>query len=194
MFELSPIDSHRNSVINENLKFSSEKITSIKQFLYNRQKLQRKHISRINNRNSAQESLNESKAFLHLVSLVPDEVLYNSSQLKVRSFEAAVMFADISGFTDLSELFMEVDNGASKLSMVLNFYLGIMVQEILSHNGDIIKYAGDAFIAIFRQDKCLSMQNSVQNAVDTALIIQKNCRNYCTEIGVVLNGNLYFLH
>lgn len=112
----------------------------------------------------------------------------------MRSFEAAVLFADVSGFTDLSDKYQNVENGASKLSMVLNFYLGIMVQEILSHGGDIIKYAGDAFIALFRHDKNMSMQNSVQNALDTAIIIQNNCRDYLTEVGVILNGKLKSLN
>jgi class 3 adenylate cyclase len=128
------------------------------------------------------------KAFYQLASLLPDEVLYNCQDYKMRSFEAAVLFADVSGFTDLSSRYQNLENGASKFSMTLNFYIGIMVQEILSHNGDIIKYAGDAFLAVFRRDKHISMQNSIQNAIDTAIIIQNNCRNFLTELGVVLNG------
>lgn len=108
----------------------------------------------------------------------------------IRHFEAAVLFADISGFTDLSDKYQNFDNGASKLSMFLNFYLGTMVQEILSHGGDIIKYAGDAFIAIFRAEDELTFQDAVHRAIDASLIIQKSCSNYLTEIGgVVLNGN-----
>jgi len=98
------------------------------------------------------------------------------------------LFADISGFTELSEKYQNLENGASKLSAVLNFYLGIMVQEILSHDGDIIKYAGDAFIATFRKENQMSIQNSIHNAIDTAIIIQKNCRNFLTEVNVTLNG------
>jgi adenylate cyclase 10 len=56
--------------------------------------------------------------------------------------------------------------------------------------GDIIKYAGDAFLGIFRAENDHSMQEAIHKAVDTALIIQKNCRNFKTEVGVTLNGNL----
>jgi class 3 adenylate cyclase len=130
----------------------------------------------------------ENAAFYQIASLIPDEVLLNSADYQIRQFEAAVLFADISGFTELSEKYQNLENGASKLSAVLNFYLGIMVQEILSHDGDIIKYAGDAFIATFRKDNQMSIQNSIHNAIDTAIIIQKNCRNFSTEVNVTLNG------
>lgn len=62
-----------------------------------------------------------------ILSMLPDEVICNPSSYKMRSFEAAVVFADVSGFTDLSEKYQRVENGASKLSTVLNFYLGTMV-------------------------------------------------------------------
>lgn len=125
-----------------------------------------------------------------VATMLPDEVLCHTSNYKSRNFEAAVFFADISGFTDLSDKYQSLENGASKLSTVINFYLGSMVQEILSHDGDIIKYAGDAFLAIFRADKEGSLQTAIHKALDTALIIQKNCSNYLTEIGITLNGEL----
>lgn len=65
-----------------------------------------------------------------------------------------------------------------------------MVQEILSNDGDVIKYAGDAILAIFKVQNEVSMQSAIHNAIDTALIIQKNCRNYVTEVGVTLNGEV----
>lgn len=132
-------------------------------------------------------NLNEQSKYLQIASLVPDEVIENPKSTKVRSFGASIIFADISGFTDMSDKYQNFDNGASKLSAVLNFYLGIMVQEILSHNGDVLKYAGDAFLAIFKADNDVSYQIAVQNAIDTSIIIQKSCRNFTTEIGVVLN-------
>lgn len=63
-----------------------------------------------------------------------------------------------------------------------------MVQEILSNGGDVIKYAGDAFLAIFKVQNEVSMQVAIHKSIDTALIIQKNCTNYLTEVGITLNG------
>lgn len=122
-----------------------------------------------------------------LASMLPDELIHSPSDYQLREFEGAVFFADISGFTDLSAKYSNLDNGASKLSMVLNFYLGTMVQEILSHGGDIIKYSGDAFLAIFKAENEGLLQEVVHRAIDTAIIIQENCKNYRTEVGVVLN-------
>lgn len=129
-----------------------------------------------------------------MATLLPDEVIHHTSDNGIRQFEASVLFADVSGFTDLSEKYQALENGASKLSMVLNFYLGTMVQEILSHGGDILKYAGDAFIAIFRAENELTMQDAIQRAIDSALIIQKNCSNFRTDFAnVTLNGEWFDL-
>lgn len=125
-----------------------------------------------------------------IASMLPDEIIHHGSNYELRKFEAAVFFADISGFTDLSEKYKNLENGASKLSVVLNFYLGSMVQEILSLGGDIIKYAGDAFIATFRAENEENLQEAVNRAIDAAMIIQKNCTNYHTAAGLILNGEL----
>lgn len=131
-------------------------------------------------------SLSESQ-MRSVATLLPDEIIENPMDTGIRKFEAAVFFVDVSGFTELADRYQKVENGASKLTAVMNAYLGSMVQEIFAHKGDVIKYAGDAFIAIFKVEKQLSMQESVRSAIDTALIIQKNCKNYHTEVGVILN-------
>lgn len=122
-----------------------------------------------------------------LKSLLPDEVLNSAFDYETRKLVCVVIFADVSGFTDLSDKYQSLENGASKLSMVLNFYIGSMVQEILSQGGDIIKYAGDAFLAIFRAENELEMQEAVHKAINSSLTIQKNCSNYRTDIES-LNG------
>lgn len=122
-----------------------------------------------------------------VATLLPDEILENPMDDSIRNFEAAVFFADVSGFTDLADKYQQVENGASKLSLVMNAYLGSMVQEIFAHKGDVLKFAGDAFIATFKAEKQFSIQECVRRAIDTALIIQKNCKNYQTEVGVILN-------
>lgn len=121
--------------------------------------------------------------------MLPDEVINNAYDYKTRKFDAVVIFVDVSGFTDLSDKYQRLENGASKLSMVLNFYIGSMVLEILSQGGDIIKYAGDAFLAIFRAENELKMQEAIHKALNSSLIIQKNCSNFQTDFkSVTLNG------
>ena len=69
-----------------------------------------------------------------IVSMLPDEVIQNSWSSEIRRFEGAMVSLDISGFTDLSEKYQQIENGASKLSMMLNSYLGTMVVSILTTN------------------------------------------------------------
>lgn len=150
-----------------------------------------KNVSRftINSRSSVRLTDEQVKL---IISMLPDEVNNHAFDYETRKFEAAVIFADISGFTDLSDKYQSYENGASKLSMVLNFYLGSMVDEILSNGGDIMKYAGDAFLAIFRAENDMTLQEAIHRAINASLIIQKNCSNYRTEFGgVTLNGILY---
>ena len=67
------------------------------------------------------------------------------------SFQAIVMFADISGFTALTET-MTRDNpeGADALVEILDDYLGRLIDIIILWGGDIVKFAGDAVFALWR--------------------------------------------
>ena len=69
------------------------------------------------------------------------------------SYWGAVLFADISGFSKLAEkLQNELGEGAAAaetLSRYVGKSLDIMVKLITSNNGDVIKFAGDAILAVF---------------------------------------------
>ena len=67
------------------------------------------------------------------------------------SFEATALFLDISGFTALTERFMEQGReGAEILNQVLNEILNPVIDEIYHNNGFIASFEGDAFTAIFQ--------------------------------------------
>lgn len=74
------------------------------------------------------------------------------------------------------------------MTQVLNAYIGSMVQEVISHNGDVLKFSGDAFLAMWKSDLNNSMQDAVHDALDCALIIQKSYGTYETDVGVFLRG------
>lgn len=63
-----------------------------------------------------------------------------------------------------------------------------MVQEIMSHGGDVLKFSGDAFLAMWKSGPNDSMQDAVHEALDTALVIQKTYGTYETDVGVFLRG------
>lgn len=76
------------------------------------------------------------------------------------------------------------------MTQVLNSYIGSMVQEIMSHNGDVLKFSGDAFLAMWKSSSDHSMQDVVHEALDCALTIQKSHGTYETDVGVFLRGNI----
>lgn len=98
----------------------------------------------------------------------------------------------LEGFTNLCEKYSTFDRGGpSRLTKVLNSYIGAMVQEILTHNGDVLKFSGDGFLSMWKKSGKLSMQDVVHNAIDCGLIIQKNYGTFTTDVGVVLKGWLF---
>ncbi len=66
--------------------------------------------------------------------------------------EGAVLFADISGFTMLAEqLTAEGAAGTEELIAILNDCLGTLIEEVHAHGGDVVKFAGDALLALWPQ-------------------------------------------
>lgn len=65
-------------------------------------------------------------------------------------FLAVVMFADISGFTALTERLAEKGaTGVETLARILNDYFGQLIDVVYQHGGDVVKFGGDAVIAIW---------------------------------------------
>jgi class 3 adenylate cyclase/tetratricopeptide (TPR) repeat protein len=64
--------------------------------------------------------------------------------------DAAVMLADVSGFTALAErLAAEGAHGAEELTRTLNAYFGPLIDRILASGGDVVKFAGDALLVLW---------------------------------------------
>jgi len=65
-------------------------------------------------------------------------------------FPAAVLFADISSFTPLAErLAKRGPAGAEELSGLLTAYFGKLIDVVNAHGGDLVKFAGDALVAVW---------------------------------------------
>lgn len=65
-------------------------------------------------------------------------------------FPAVVLFADISGFTALTEkLATRGPVGVETLARILNEYFGQLIDIIHDYGGDVVKFAGDAIIAVW---------------------------------------------
>src|SRR4051794_12805621 len=94
----------------------------------------------------------------NLTSYVPALVLRrlmtstedNLSSPFAERIPAATLFADISGFTALTErLAQQGPAGAEKLTAILNAYFGELIELITAHGGEIVKFAGDALLALW---------------------------------------------
>jgi adenylate cyclase 10 len=104
---------------------------------------------------------------------IPNEHKYNNSTL---------LFLDVSGFTSLTEQYSNDANlGIDQLTRTLNSYFGKLVCEILTHDGDIYKFAGDAILALWTNET-----TSPQQALKCALHLQQKYGAYETDVGVIL--------
>jgi class 3 adenylate cyclase/tetratricopeptide (TPR) repeat protein len=63
---------------------------------------------------------------------------------------AATLFADLSGFTELAEQLAAAGSaGPERLQEILNVELGRLIACVHRHGGDILKFAGDAIVALW---------------------------------------------
>jgi class 3 adenylate cyclase/tetratricopeptide (TPR) repeat protein len=85
-------------------------------------------------------------------------------------FEAVVLFADVSGFTAISEaLARNGRSGAEELTAILNSYFAPMIALVESYGGIIGKFGGDAITVLFpttQQTRSLVACRALQCALD----------------------------
>jgi class 3 adenylate cyclase/tetratricopeptide (TPR) repeat protein len=68
----------------------------------------------------------------------------------VEQFPAAVLFADISGFTPLTEaLAQRGAEGPEEMTRLLNTYFSRLIVAIEAEGGEVVKFSGDALTALF---------------------------------------------
>jgi predicted ATPase/class 3 adenylate cyclase len=114
-----------------------------------------------------------------LASYVPARVAWQLAEIPAQPdgpradrFDGAVLFADISGFTALTEsLARRGDAGVEDLTRWLNVYFGRLIDVIVEHGGDILKFAGDALIAAWYADD-ESVEDCTCRAVQCGLAAQ----------------------
>jgi len=88
--------------------------------------------------------------------------------------EVTVLFADISGFTSMSERM-----APSAVARLLNEYLSRMTDVIFKYEGTLDKYIGDAIMAVFGAP--LDMPDHAQRAIRTALEMQERLAEWNAE-------------
>jgi class 3 adenylate cyclase/predicted ATPase len=89
------------------------------------------------------------------------------------SFECALLFVDISGFTRLSTLL-----DPESLSKVINNYFQVLVDKVFEFGGDIQKFAGDALFAEWRASSTVSIESCCEAAGACASSMVKHCADF----------------
>lgn len=89
----------------------------------------------------------------YVPKLIQNRVAANPSPIEspvAEEMQAAILFADISGFTILTEHLAERGpSGVETLARILNEYFGQLIDIIHDYGGDVVKFAGDAVIAVW---------------------------------------------
>lgn len=93
------------------------------------------------------------------------------------------------GFTALCEKYNDGGKGGTdKLTATLNSYIGAMVEVIYSYGGDVLKFSGDAFLALWKVKTNEYVYSVIHRVLSCALYIQHTLGLYETEAKVMLRG------
>jgi len=111
-----------------------------------------------------------------------EKIVYASMAPMSMPMRTVSLFADISGFTNMTNaLAAEGPKGSEQIVLNLNRYQEQLVKSIIGAGGDILKFAGDAIIAIWpsRADCSLDKQREMlalksHRAIQCAMTIQRD--------------------
>lgn len=90
-----------------------------------------------------------------LISFEDQQNVLNTTPLScaynpiIASFDAAVVFMDASGFTVLTETLARLPKGAEQIGACLNQFFGPIIEKVVKHGGDILKFSGDAIMIVW---------------------------------------------
>jgi class 3 adenylate cyclase/tetratricopeptide (TPR) repeat protein len=135
----------------------------------------------------------------YVPKLIQNRVIANPSPIEApvaEELQAAILFADISGFTLLTERMAEKGpTGVETLARILNEYFGQLIDIIHDYGGDVVKFAGDAVIAVWPIIPDIAISDTISRAdqwqwtmraTECALEVHRRLTNYQAE-----DANLY---
>ncbi|CAD8204339.1 unnamed protein product [Paramecium octaurelia] len=97
---------------------------------------------------------------------------------EIQSFKSVIMFADICGFTNLTEQLSKIGpEGSEVIAFAINRYMELLIKSISKSGGDIFKFAGDAIIVVWppptgSNDKDEQLKVLLRQGIQSALDIQ----------------------
>ncbi len=95
---------------------------------------------------------------------------------------AVLLFADIAGFTSLTEkLAREDSKGTEKLTGILNRFFGQLIAVVEGFGGDVLKFAGDALLAVWPVTADDQFSSVASRAVQCGLQAQRQLTPFEAE-------------
>ena len=77
--------------------------------------------------------------------------LRDTPSLRAQRFEGTLVFADVSGFTELTEaLSRRGQEGAEEVGGILDTVFSELLKRAYTHDADLLKFGGDAILLLFR--------------------------------------------
>ncbi len=146
----------------------------------------------------------ETKVISSMASFLPQKLVISKIKRKKISeiFNAVLLFADISGFTAMSEKLTRLGKeGAEEVNKIINHFFGPLIKIIYKWNGDIYRFGGDAFLAFFPEKD--TQYPASKRAITAAQEILKFVKAHSkteTKLGAfrinvhigLTKGNVYF--
>ena len=111
----------------------------------------------------------------------------------------ALMIADVSGFSTLSSLLEKSagSQGADRMSQFLNKYFGHMIEIIEEHGGDVLKFAGDALVCVFKKNMHYDAAYICRSACEAGLKLIEQLTNFKVEDAIntfsSCRGNIWYI-
>ncbi|MBF0278656.1 MAG: AAA family ATPase [SAR324 cluster bacterium] len=131
------------------------------------------------------------------------EVPFFPAQTFAGDYETVVLFSDITGFTALAEtLAQEGPSGMEKLTSSLNEYFAHLIERIHEHGGDVLKFAGDAILAVWIADEQESgLKQAARAAAQCGIVLQEgsakasNSKNFDLSVRISIGvGTMWMSH
>ncbi|XP_017723080.1 PREDICTED: adenylate cyclase type 10 isoform X4 [Rhinopithecus bieti] len=126
---------------------------------------------------------------VRIAAHLPDLIVYGHFSPErpfIDYFDGVLMFVDISGFTAMTEKFssaMYMDRGAEQLVEILNYHISAIVEKVLIFGGDILKFAGDALLALWRVER-KQLKNIITVVIKCSLEIHGLFETHESEEGL----------
>lgn len=109
-----------------------------------------------------------------LTALVPRRIVAADDWSSVRPGRGVILFADIAGFTRLTENARRMDGtrGIERLTAHINDLLGSLVDAALATGGDVLKFGGDAILVAF--DVFTDERDAIERALSATALMRRS--------------------